>query len=81
MNDSNYTFTAESVDKGVVRRNADEMDIYGKEGVNAGKHFTAIFKMENNELSICYNLAGNGYPTAFETKSSPVLFLCTFKKQ
>jgi len=81
MSDSNYTFTAESVDKGVVRCEAGKMDIYGKEGVNAGKHFTAIYKMENDQLIICYNLAGTSYPSAFETKSNPVLFLCTFKKQ
>jgi uncharacterized protein (TIGR03067 family) len=47
ISDSNYIFTAESVDKGVVRYSNDKMDIYGKEGVNAGKHFTAIYKFEN----------------------------------
>ena len=29
------------------------MDIYGREGVNAGKHFTAIYKMESDQLTIC----------------------------
>ena len=81
ISDSSYTFTAESVDKGVVRYTDAKMDIYGKEGVNAGKHFTAIYKYENGELTICYNLAGTGYPESFETKSSPMLFLCVFKKE
>ena len=76
MADSNYTFTAESVDKGVVRYSGGEkMDIYGREGINAGKHFTAIYKFENEQLTICYNLAGDSYPGAFETKSKPTLFL------
>lgn len=80
--DSNYTFTAESVDKGTVTYGGgDKMDIYGKEGVNTGKHFTAIYKFENEELTICYNLAGDSYPHAFETKSKPTLFLSVFKKQ
>jgi uncharacterized protein (TIGR03067 family) len=79
--DSNYTFTAESVDKGVVRYNGDKMDIYGREGVNAGKHFTAIYKMENDQLTICYNLAGDAYPDAYDTKGKPRNFLCVFKKQ
>ena len=79
--DSNYTFTAESVDKGVVKYNGNKMDIYGREGVNTGKHFTAIYKLENEELTICYNLAGDSYPDAFETKSKPTLFMSVFKKQ
>ena len=79
--DSTYTFVAESTDKGVVNYNGDKMDIYGKDGVNAGKHFTAIYKYENEELSICYNLAGNGYPDAFDTKGKPAFFLSVFKKE
>lgn len=80
--DSNYTLTAESVDKGIVKYGSgDKMDIYGKEGVNMGKHFTAIYKFENEQLTICYNLAGDSYPDAFETKSKPTLFLSVFTKQ
>jgi uncharacterized protein (TIGR03067 family) len=80
--DSSYIFTAESVDKGTVKcGNDDKMDIYGKEGVNTGKHFTAIYKLENEELTICYNLAGDSYPDGFETKSKPTLFLSVFTKQ
>jgi uncharacterized protein (TIGR03067 family) len=80
ISDNKYTFTAESVDKGEVTYGSGKMDIYGKEGVNAGKHFTAIYKYENGELTICYNLSGDSYPEAFETKSKPALFLSVFKK-
>ena len=82
ISDSNYTFTAESVDKGIVRYGkGDKMDIYGKEGVNTGKHFAAIYKFENEQLTICYNVTGDSYPESFETKSKPTLFLSVFKKQ
>ena len=81
ISDSNYTVIAESVDKGVVQYKDDKMDIYGKEGVNAGKHFTAIYKYENSQLTICYNLSGDSYPQAFETKSKPTLFLSVFKRE
>src|SRR2546423_614864 len=81
ISDSTYTFIAESVDKGVVKYGDDKMDIYGREGVNAGKHFTAIYKYENEELTICYNLSGKTYPEAFETKGNPSLFLSVFKKE
>ena|SRR5690242_4268294 len=80
INDSTYKFTAESVDKGIITFKNGKMDIFGKEGVNAGKHFTAIYKLDNGQLTICYNLRGDTYPVAFETKSSPALFLSSFKK-
>lgn len=78
--DSNYTVIAESVDKGVVRLSGNKMDIYGKDGANAGKHFTAIYKMEEGQLTICYNLKGDCYPEAFDTKGKPLYFLSVFKK-
>jgi len=81
ISDSAYTVIAESVDKGIVKYNGNKMDIYGRDGVNAGKHFTAIYKYENEELIICYNLLGDSYPEAFETKSKRLLFLSTFKKE
>ncbi len=81
ISDSNYTFIAESIDKGVVKYMVDKMDIYGQQGVNAGKHFTAIYKFENEQLSICYNLAGDSYPQTFETKGKPMYFLSIFKKE
>ena len=78
--DSIYTFSAESVDKGTLKYKSGQMDIYGKEGVNTGKHFTAIYKLDNEQLTICYNLKGDTFPSAFETKSKPTLFLSVFKK-
>ena len=78
--DSSYTMIAESVDKGTVKYNGNKMDIYGKEGVNAGKHFMAIYKFENDQLFVCYNLSGNGYPESFDTKAGKMLFLSVFKK-
>ena len=80
MSDNVYTLIAESIDKGEVTYSKGNMDIYGKEGVNAGKHFTAIYKRENDQLTICYNLLGDSYPTGFETKSKPMLFLSVFSK-
>ena len=80
INDSIYTFTAESIDKGIVKYEGNKMDIFGKEGVNNGKHFTAIFKSNGEQLTICYNLAGTGYPESFSTKGKPLYFLCVFVK-
>ena len=87
ISDSIYTFFAESVDKGVLKYDHDKMDIYSKEGVNAGKHFTAIYKFvpdsstKGEQLAICYNLSGNGYPETFDTKGKPTLFLSVYRKE
>lgn len=81
ITDSNYVFSAESADKGVVHQSGDKMDIYGKEGINTGKHFTGIYKLEGEELTICYNLAGDVYPDAFDTKGKPLYFLSVFHKE
>ena len=81
IKDTTYTYTAESVDKGVVKYEANIIDIYGKEGANAGKHFIAIYKYEEELLTICYNLAGDSYPESFETKGKPLFFISVFKKE
>lgn len=81
IQDSTYTVIAESVDKGIARRKEDKMDIYGKDGVNAGKHFTALYKLENGQLVICYNLAGTEYPASFSTEGKPLYFMSVFKKE
>lgn len=80
ISDTTYTFSAGSVDKGTLKYKNGQMDIYGKEGVNKGKHFTTIYKLDNDQLTICYNLKGDSYPVEFETKSKPTLFLSVFKK-
>lgn len=81
INDSTYVLTAESMDKGILKYKNGQMDIFGKEGVNSGRHFTAIYKMDNGQLTICYNLKGDSYPLNFETKAAPTLFLSVFKKE
>ncbi len=81
MNDSSYIFGIAQEDKGVITYSKGKMDIYGKEGINKGKHYTAIYKVENGILTICYNLAGDVYPEAFETNSKPTLFISVFKKE
>lgn len=76
-----YTVVAESTDKGRIEySDGDKMDIYGEDGVNAGKHFTARYKHADGQLTICYNLAGDHYPETFDTKDKPMFFLSVFEK-
>ena len=80
IQDSTYIFVAESTDKGIAKYSKGKMDIYGKQGPNAGRHITAIYQLEHGQLTIYYNLLGDSYPAAFETKSKPTLFISVFKK-
>ncbi len=80
LDDSTYTLSAESIDKGIVKYGNDKMDIYGREGVNAGKHFTALYRLKNGVLTICYDLTGKDYPLEFDTKGKSLYFMCVFKK-
>jgi len=80
LKDTSYTLIAESMDKGAVHYANGKMDIYGREGVNAGKHFMAIYKLENEQLTICYDLFGESYPASYETKQHPYYFRSVFKK-
>jgi uncharacterized protein (TIGR03067 family) len=81
VQDSIYTYGRADIDQGAVYYKNGKLDIYGRSGVNAGKHYTAIYKIENSQLNICYNLAGDSYPESFETKSKPTLFLSVYKKE
>ena len=82
LQDTNYTMVAESVDKGVTRLSeGGKMDIYGREGVNTGKHFSAIYKLEADQLTVCYNLMGDSYPAEFATAGKPLYFMSVFKRE
>jgi uncharacterized protein (TIGR03067 family) len=66
-------------DEGSIYIKKNKIDFYGKRGKNKGKHFTAIFKIEKNQLIICYNLGGIGFPESFETIGKPLYFKSTYE--
>jgi uncharacterized protein (TIGR03067 family) len=77
-----YTFeTTYDTDRGESTYGDGKMDIHSREGANKGKHFKAIYTMKGNQLTVCYNLAGDRYPETFETKGNALFFLCVFQRQ
>lgn len=77
--------TAEGEDRGTVRCLPDEkpsaMDIItGTNGPNKGKTFLAIYKIEGEQLVVCYDLAGKARPKEFKTEPKSSLFLVTYRK-
>jgi uncharacterized protein (TIGR03067 family) len=81
IKDSTYSVIMNATDKGTITYDGNHMDITSTEGVNKGKHFTAIYRLENDQLSVCYNLAGDSYPDNFETIDHPTFFLSVFRKK
>jgi uncharacterized protein (TIGR03067 family) len=78
MFDSSYTVYAESIDAGKIIMTENHMDIYGFEGPNAGKHFKALYHLQNDTLKICYDLTGVAYPDYFISDTTNFFFISTF---
>jgi len=81
IKDTTYVFNAESEDKGSINYSNGKMDIYGRYGVNAGRHFMTIYKFEGEKLLICYNLKGDKYPEDFSTSGKPAYFLSVYTRK
>jgi len=57
------------------------MDIKPSTGPNKGKTLTAVYTLDGDDLTICYDLTGADYPTGFESKPDTKLFLVTYKRK
>jgi len=78
--DKSFIILDESADQGSVRYSDGKMDIHIELGTDAGEDYKAIYKFENNLLTICYDLSGGTYPKSFETASNPELILSIYKR-
>lgn len=57
------------------------MTITGVDGPNAGKTIPAIFEIDGDTLTVCYNLVGAARPGAFESPAGSMLFLVRYGRQ
>jgi len=80
LSESTYTLVAPKNDEGIIKANREKLDIYGTDGANKGRHYSAIYRIDNNRLTICYNLAGGAYPSDFKTEGKPQHFLSIFER-
>ena len=71
-------------DKGTVEvletHKPDQMDIHGKEGPNAGKTIPAIFELQGDHLTICYQLGNGERPAAFDSPKGTQVLLIHYKR-
>lgn len=78
---SQYTVQAEQLDKGELIFDGNTIIVKGQEGPNQGCEFKAIYKIENEQLTICYNLAGDTFPEEFETLGKPLYLMSVFERK
>ncbi len=77
-----YEFAGDKGTYAVVSTKAPaQMDIHGVEGPNAGKDIPAIFALEGDSLTICYQLGAGERPGAFESPSGSKVLLITYARE
>jgi uncharacterized protein (TIGR03067 family) len=86
VRDGKYTVTVgEQPDKGTIKLNPSarpkELDIAGTEGPNKGRTILAIYRLEGDTLTVCYDLSGKSRPTEFKSTAGTQLFLVTYKRE
>jgi uncharacterized protein (TIGR03067 family) len=51
------------------------IDIVGRDGPNAGRSLLAIFELQDNRLTVCYNLEGQNRPANMQAQDDDQLLL------
>ena len=56
------------------------MDIVGREGPNAGRTMLAIYKLDADRLTVCYDLDGKERPSAMQARGDQLLLSITYER-
>lgn len=81
LKDDRYTaLVGEQKDEGTVKRDTGKsprtMDITSTQG----RTMLAIYKLNSDTLTICYDISGKEYPKEFKTKPQSQLYLVEYKR-
>jgi uncharacterized protein (TIGR03067 family) len=56
------------------------IDIVGRDGPNAGRSVFAIFELQGDRLTVCYDLSGEGRPDDMEPREDQLLLSITYER-
>jgi uncharacterized protein (TIGR03067 family) len=56
------------------------IDIVGRDGPNAGRSMLAIFELEGDHLTVCYDLDGNKRPENMQVQEDQLLLSITYER-
>ena len=72
------------IDSGIVEPVAGSspkaLIITGVFGPNKGKTYQCIYRLEGQDMLMCYNLGGDGVPTKFETTENTLFYLVRYRR-
>ena len=57
------------------------LDLVGREGPNAGRHFRAIVEIDGDLLTVCYDLDGGERPSSTEPQDDLLLLTITYARE
>ena len=76
-----YSFQNDSGEYSVIRDAVPTaIDVRGRQGPNAGRTIPAIFKVQGDTLTICYDLSGKARPKDFRSEAGTQLFLVRYTR-
>lgn len=56
------------------------IDIVGREGPNAGRSMLAIFELDDDRLTVCYDLDGQDRPANMQPQENQLLLSITYER-
>ena len=56
------------------------MDIVGREGPNAGRTMLAIYELDADRLTVCYDLDGKERPSEMQAQGDQLLLSITYER-
>jgi uncharacterized protein (TIGR03067 family) len=65
----------------VPQTSPQQMRITSTEGPNKDRTIQAIFELEEEKLTICYDLSGEKAPDEFKTSADSELYLVSYQRQ
>ena len=76
-----YAFQSDSGEYAVIPGAVPAaLEVRGRQGPNAGKTIPAIFKVQGDTLTICYDLSGTARPKDFRSEPGTQLFLARYTR-
>ena len=73
------------VDSGHYRLNADAtpsaIDIVGEHGANAGRTLRALYDLDGDELTLCYDVEGGARPVTLAPRPGAAQLLITYERR
>jgi len=85
LDENSYQLIEEKViDSGIIdpvlESSPMALVITGVFGPNKGKTFQCIYKFEGDDMIMCYNLGGDGFPDNFESREGTLLYLVRYRR-